>query len=152
MPRSTAGDALRPPGAAVQDVLVRIVRRTRTRHVLFSTSAFMIVLAIARAAGFAASGVAAGVVLAAAVLWRGRNERTAYAAAIRVDHAADARNVVVTAEELVRHPDRTAAWVRKRVLNDADAAVRVATVDAIAPVVRPAVFARQCCLRCRSRS
>jgi hypothetical protein len=140
MPHSAVADGAARPGAAVQDVLVRIVRRTRARHVLFSTSAFMIVLAIARAAGFAASGVAAGVVSAAAVLWRGRNERTAYAAAIRVDHAADARNVVVTAEELVRHPDRTAAWVRKRVLNDADAAVRVAAVDAVAPVLRPAVL------------
>jgi hypothetical protein len=140
MPHSASRDAVVLPGGTLRAVLARVVRRTAVRHVLFGTSAFMIVLAIARAAAFTAGGVALGVVAAAAVLWRGRSQRTACAAAMRVDHAADCHNVVITAEELIRHPERTAGWVRRRVLTDADAAVQAAPIAAIAPLLLPAVW------------
>jgi hypothetical protein len=45
-------------------------------------------------------------------------------------------NVVITAEELFRHPDRASPWIRCRVSDDAAVAMRAIRVAAIVPLVR----------------
>jgi hypothetical protein len=104
-------------------------------------------LALSRTAGASiplAIGVTtlAGVAVAAAVFARSRSGRSLAAAAAAIERARPAcRNVVVTAEELQRHPDRAASWIRRRV--EADAEQHVAAVPASAAVAlrTPAVLA-----------
>ena len=110
--------------------LRRVRRRIGAAHVLEGAAAGAAVGAVAaavvRAAGWTAPtalGVAALGSGAGAVAWYAtrRTARTASAAAVAVERARpDMLNVVFTAVELDSHADRAPAWIRARVLQDAD--------------------------------
>ena len=66
-----------------------------------------------------------------------RSERTPKALAASLEsRRPDLQNLAVTAEELLRHPDRAPAWVHERVFVDAAAALRHVHVGALWPVGR----------------
>jgi hypothetical protein len=87
--------------------------------------------------------VVAGIAVVGAVLWLSRRSSTwsAAAAARAVERMhGDSRNVVVTAEELLRHPDRARPAIRERVLGQA-AAILARDRRASVPLMRPAIAA-----------
>ena len=124
-------------GAVLDDLLRQIVRRTWAAHLLAAASVALLLLSIARAAGFTRIGLTAALATFLAVLWRGRRARTTQDAARRAERTASgSHNVVITAEELLRHPGRAAPWVRARVLHDAARVSRAARIESIAPLTR----------------
>lgn len=75
-------------------------------------------------AGVLMVGAVTGVLAVAFLLRQRRIGRTTAAAARAIERARpDVRNLVVTAEELRRHPDRASAWMTARVMDDASRAV-----------------------------
>ena len=66
-----------------------------------------------------------------------RSDRTprALAASLESRHP-ELQNLAITAEELLRHPDRAPAWIRERVFADAAAALQHVHVSALWPVGR----------------
>jgi hypothetical protein len=83
--------------------------------------------------------VALAVALVAAwvVLRRGRGQRTLAAAAIGVERTLPAcRNLVITAEEIQRHPDRASGRIAAQVYADAASAVRDLTPADVVPALR----------------
>jgi hypothetical protein len=74
------------------------------------------------------------------VYWWRRDGRSAAAAARLLEHAnASCRNVVITAEELLRHSERASPWIRERVLHDAARSAEGASARAAVPLTRAAV-------------
>ena len=71
---------------------------------------------------------------------RGARTRKALAAALESRHP-NLQNVVVTAEELLRRPERAPGWVRTRVLADAAAAMRDIELSSVWPIGRLTVCA-----------
>jgi len=66
-----------------------------------------------------------------------RSHRTPRALAASLEsRRPELQNLTITAEELLRHPDRAAAWIRERVFADAAAALRHVHVSALWPVGR----------------
>jgi hypothetical protein len=140
---------LREPRDLIIQALARVTKRRRLRDLLIAATAACSLLALTHAAlvglgvRFAAAltasaligaAVAALIVVLRAPAWNARH------AAVDVERVAlDSRNVVVTAEELLR-TDRWSAAVRSRVLRDAGAVA--ATVDArrVIPLGRSAVY------------
>jgi hypothetical protein len=87
----------------------------------------------------AAGATALVVVAAVVVIWMFRTSSrwTAQAAAKAIESAQPAsRNVVVTAEELSRYPDRARPWVRERVIDQATAIAGTAPPSAVVPLSR----------------
>jgi hypothetical protein len=124
-------------GAVLHERLVRIVRRTWAANVLSGASILLLLVSIGRAAGFTGAGIATGLVAFLILLWHGRRARTMQHAARRVEQAATgSHNVVITAEELTRNPERAAPWVRARVLHDADRVSSATRIEAIVPLGR----------------
>jgi hypothetical protein len=135
MPPSEAAER-----AVLDEVLLRIVRRTWAAHVLAAASVALLLLSLARAAGFTRAGLAAALVTLLALVWQGRRARTTQDAARRVELTASASdNVVITAEELLRHPGRAAPWVRARVLDDAARVSGATRIEAVVPLARVVV-------------
>jgi hypothetical protein len=104
-------------------------RRLSTAHVLEACAAGLATGAVsgvlARAGGWtlAPAALTLGIVSCAAALsWfiARRGHRTLRAAADRLERALpESRNVIFTAVELTRHPERAPAWMRSRVFDDA---------------------------------
>jgi hypothetical protein len=68
--------------------------------------------------------------------------RSPAAAARAIERARpDFRNLVITAEELIAHPDRAQPWVRERVFADAARAFEEYRPGGAAPLVRPVLAA-----------
>ena len=125
---------------AVMDVIARVVSRTRVRHAVVGTTVFLLLVATGIVAGQTALGAGAGIVVGGAILWRGRGERSTAAAARRIEKTSPgSRNLVITAEELSRHPDRAAPWMRARVLRDAAEPAGAIRVAQVVPLRGPAV-------------
>jgi hypothetical protein len=141
MPRSAPIEpAARPDEGAVMNVIGRVVSRTRARHAIVGTTLFLVLVAAGIVARQAALGVGLGIVAGGAALWRGRGERSTAAAARRIEQASPgSRNLVITAEELFRHPDRAAPWMRARVLSDAAEPARSIRTAQVAPLRGPVV-------------
>jgi hypothetical protein len=126
-----------PRDASVSDGRLRVVehvgRRIRAAHVLEGVSlglgAGAAVAALARHGGWpaasasaSAAAIAAAVAAAVAIPWIivRRHHRTDRASAAAIELALPIKtNLVITAEELTRHPDRARPWIRERVLGDA---------------------------------
>jgi hypothetical protein len=130
---------MRPDIAAgLAAVTRRLHAAAALRSIGTGSIAAALALAIARlgsASSSIAIGVAtiAGIAVTAAVFARSRSGRSLAAAAAAIERARpECRNVVVTAEELQRHPDRAAPWIRRRV--EADAEQHVAAVPAASAV------------------
>lgn len=137
---STRADPGALPGHALRGALARTVRRTWLRHLMLCASAAMVALSSGMAAGLVPEGAALGLLACVVVIWRGRPARTRQAAARRVEQTVRCSNVVITAEELIRHPDRAATWVRLQVLNEADDIAAAVPVRTIAPLMHSAAL------------
>jgi Domain of unknown function (DUF4175) len=128
-----------------------VARRLRLAEILRATAVGAPLAAVARLlltrAGLPTSGAGllAGVLLVVlAVLWLARvRQRWIPAAAARSVEAArpSARNVVITAEELLRHPDRAAPLLRARVFYESAEVVGAIDPARVVPLGRPAVLA-----------
>ena len=91
----------------------------------------------------ASVAVVAAIAVVGAVLWLWRRSPawSAAAAARAVERMhGDSRNVVVTAEELLRHPDRARPAIRERVFGQA-AVILARDRRATVPLMRPAIAA-----------
>ena len=115
--------------ASVRETLGTAVRRLRMRHALGGlaggavVAAFVSGFVIFRGGGFgaaSASGGMAAVAVLSGYLWRKRGRRVPARVAMEVEtRRPELRNLLITAEELLRHPHRTRAWIRHRVYEDA---------------------------------
>ena len=86
--------------------------------------------------------VAVAVLVSAGWFVTQRSRRTLAAAADAIERAdSRCRNVVVTAVELSRHPDRARGWVRERVFADASDVLERIDARAVVSLRRPAVLA-----------
>ena len=122
------------------NVIGRVVSRTRARHAIVGTTLLLVLAAAGIVARQTALGVGLGIVAGGAALWRGRGERSTAAAARRIEKASPgSRNLLITAEELIRHPDRAAPWMRARVLSDAAEPARSIRAAQVAPIRGPVV-------------
>jgi hypothetical protein len=89
--------------------------------------------------------VTVGALMAVAIAWvwlvrvRDRWSRRTAAQVIESTHGSS-RNVVFTAEELSRHPDRARPWIRTRVFNEAGAIVRDVRPAGALPLWRAAAL------------
>lgn len=87
------------------------------------------------------AGILAGVV-AAVLTWRASRPRRGPAAAARaIERIAPAGNLIVTLEELHRHPDRAPEWIRQRVHEKAADHLRRMDVSRVAPLRRAQIAA-----------
>jgi len=115
--------------AVVRETLDAVVGRLRMRHALRGVAggavvaAFLSGLVISRGGGVGAAGALGGIAAVAvlvAYLWGMRGRRVPARAAVEVENRQpELRNLLVTAEELLRNPHRTRAWIRHRVFDDA---------------------------------
>jgi hypothetical protein len=81
--------------------------------------------------------VALAIGTAAGLIWIRRRSRTTSRVAILIERGDPSlKNLIVTAEELLRHPDRSAAWISQRVFDDASVRVRAIDLEAIVPIGR----------------
>ncbi len=86
--------------------------------------------------------VAAGLGIAAAVVALRRHLRTTSRVAVLIERGDPAlRNLVITAEELLRHPNRSAGWIGRRVFEDAAARLSAVDLRAAVPIGRAAIAA-----------
>jgi hypothetical protein len=130
------------PERRLDDVLAAVRRRLAVRHtaeglVVAGAAAAVIVVALGRNRWdgweLAALLLAVAVLAVGVRLWMRRSHRTRAAAACAIERANPrCRNVVITAEELRRHPDRVQPWMHARVIRDA--AVHAEAADAAAAV------------------
>ena len=128
----------KPDDGAVMNAIGRVVSRTRARHAIVGTTVFLLLVAAGILSRQIALGVGLGIVAGGTALWRGRGERSTAAAARRIERTfPGSRNLVITAEELLRHPDRAAPWMRARVLSDAAAPARAIRAAQVAPLRGP---------------
>ncbi len=144
---------LRDARDQVVDALARVTRRRRLRDLLDAAAVACGVLAVSYAglivagAGFAAA-LPLSVVLGAAVatpmmMVRVRRWNPRHAAIDIEQHAPDSRNVIITAEELLR-TERWRAAVRSRVLRDAAAVASTVDVKRAIPMGRAAAACATC--------
>jgi hypothetical protein len=128
-------------------VVLRLRLRDGIRACACAAAGAALAIAAGRVGGVSASSSIALALLAAAicggaVLVHGRAGRTRRAAAALIERRETTlRNVIVTAEELLARPDRTAPYMRTRVL--ADAGHRAGRIETrrIVPLVRPSALA-----------
>ena len=120
---------MRPPdrstaSAEVADGLAAVSRRLRTSEVLRTFAVAVVVAAVIDSGVSSHPAALVGLFLsaAAAVAWlRSRASRWSAAAAACVFERAEpeSRNLIVTAEELLRHPDRARLGIRSRIFEQA---------------------------------
>src|SRR6188768_2757948 len=118
------------PVQLVRTVLERGRRRLWVRDLLHAATVGAVVVA----AGFlfaplstrsAASLVGFSVVTTAGLVWSRRQARTTSGVAILIERDDPSlKNLIVTAEELVRHPGRSADWIARRIFDDASRRLR----------------------------
>ena len=133
-----------------RDVLTSVARRIWLVDAVIAVSTGMVVCTLIAVSLFLAgipswttkSGLAVlSGVLAAAFVWRrGAPQRGPAAAAAAIERTSPAGNVIVTAEELQRHPARAPEWIHGRVMAQAAAHLASVEVGTIVPV-RPAALA-----------
>jgi hypothetical protein len=74
--------------------------------------------------------------------WRNRRAWTAAAAAAALERSQpESRNLIITADELFRHPDRARPWVRARVMDEAAAIAQASSPVAAVPLRRDVALA-----------
>ena len=131
------------PADRVRAIFERGRGRLLTRDLLHGVAAG----ALAVAAGVSVAPamlivVVAGLGIAATVVALRRHLRTASRVAVLSERGDPAlRNLVITAEELLRHPNRSAVWIGRRVFEDAAARLRAVDLGAAVPIGRSAIAA-----------
>ena len=143
-------DAVRPetaPGEAVRATLERGRSRLLLRDVLLGIAAGApvagagLVVASVSMRGAAILFVLAVAAAIAVGLLR-RHARSAASVARRIERSDSSfKNLIVTAEELLRHPGRSPDWIGHRVLREAASRLQRADIRAAIPVAPPAVIA-----------
>jgi hypothetical protein len=136
------------PDAVVDTVLARVVRRTWMAHALGAAAAGSLCGALLAAVllrqgtpDATLMGVVAAAIVASVWMWRGRRGRTRVSAAAVVERAhPEFRNLVVTAEELLAHPDRASTRMRDRVLMDAAARIGGIRISDVVSIGRRAAL------------
>lgn len=72
--------------------------------------------------------LALAVAATAGLVWRRRRARTTRSVAILIERGDPSlKNLIVTAEELIRHPGRSAEWIRSRIFDEASG--RLTAID-----------------------
>lgn len=143
MPRSFSAGATTPDehGGALAGALARVVLRRRIADALVGGAVACAVVAAGTLVGHTALGWGTGVAVATLLFRVRRRGRTAAHAARLVERADPAcRNVVVTGEELLRHPDRAAEWIRARVMAEAARSTASGSQAAAVPLRKPAAI------------
>lgn len=139
-PPEPAFDAVARPLRAISTRLAAVdFLRTMTWAVPLAAVLFL-VASRAGMSRFASVVLAAAAGLVAGAVWlrvRSRTWQPAYAARAVERAHSDSRNVVVTAEEFLRHPDRTRPAIRDRVFAGA-AAILARDATAVVPIRRAA--------------
>lgn len=115
--------------AIVRETLDAAARRLQVRHALHGVAGGAVVaailsgLVISRGGGLSAAGSVGGiaaVMVLVGYLWRMHGCRVPARVAIEAEsQRPELRNLLITAEELLRNPHRTRAWIRHRVFDDA---------------------------------
>lgn len=136
------------PRESAMALVSDVGRRLRVRAVLLAiawgSAAALTIAVLGRLADLprAPGAISGTVVVTIAVVvtirvarwWRSGSPAQAARAIERHHH--DARNLVITAEELARHPERAAPWIRERVLRDATEAVASVRASDVVPFSR----------------
>ncbi|HEY7059655.1 MAG TPA: DUF4175 family protein, partial [Vicinamibacterales bacterium] len=128
-------------------VVLRLRLRDGIRACAYAAACAALAIAAGRVAGVSASRSIALALLAAAiccgaVMVHARAGRTRRAAAALIERRETTlRNVIVTAEELLARPDRTAPYMRTRVLADAGHRADQIETRRIVPLVLPSALA-----------
>ncbi|HSC26249.1 MAG TPA: hypothetical protein VLD67_03185 [Vicinamibacterales bacterium] len=139
-------EAAAPPEKLLGERIDSVARRLRTRFVmracglgaLVGTSVTALSLALSVRGAHGSVAAVLGAAAAAAAYLQPARPRWRPAAAARAIEAArpESRNVVITAEELRRMPDRARSWIRSRVFADAARAVDGLAAGAVVPLFR----------------
>ena len=81
--------------------------------------------------------LAFAVATAAGLVWSRRQARTTSGVAILIERGDPSmKNLIVTAEELIRHPGRSADWIGRRIFDDASGRLRAIDPGATVPLGR----------------
>ena len=135
-----------PGGESVRALITSVVRRRLARHVAWAVTCMVVVtvvaLAAARAGGWASEWamVVAGLVGGSLVLWRTSPLRSRRAAAAAIESVRPhCRNVIITAEELERHPQLATGATADRVFAEAERLVTNIRAGDVVPLRRAAV-------------
>jgi hypothetical protein len=138
MPRSPSLDAAVVSEAAVIAAIQAVARRLQVRQVLISVTMVLALAAAGLLLGHVVAALAAGLTAASVAFLQRRREWSRAAAAKSIERAGPGcRNVVITAEELLRHPERTASWMRSRVMTDAAARATSVPLQQVVPLRLP---------------
>src|SRR5688572_4191400 len=141
---------MRPENASVAMVrgtLERGRRRLLVRDLLHAVvvGAFVVTAGCALAplsTRLAVILVGVAVAIVAALVAIQRRSRTASRVALLIERVDPSlKNLVVTAEELLRHPDRSADWIGRRVFDDAASRLRATDLGSTVPIARAALAA-----------
>ncbi len=109
-----------PDAGSLERLLGRVMRRARVAHALYGIAAGVAAAGLLHAAGLPRAAAGSGVAALAGVLLATRGRRSRRRAAVLLERAAvSSRNIIITAEELLAHPDRASAAMRARVFEDA---------------------------------
>lgn len=131
-----------PEIGTVQRLLTRVIRRTMLADTLRGAAVATAIAAVMfgvlgrspRAVGVAAATSVAPALL---IFWRRRATRTSAGAARAIERAQpECRNVIITAAELVHHPDRATSRMRARVFGDASAQAGTIRIAQVVPIGR----------------
>ena len=125
---------------ALQRIAQRIRLRAAARAGAVVVTVCAILLTLFKAVHALTIWTSVGLIVCAAIAWASalharRRTWTAAAAAAQFERAnPHSRNVVMTAQELIDHPDRARPWIRARVFDDASTAVRDLDLTELVPV------------------
>jgi hypothetical protein len=141
---------MRPDGASVESVRAAL-ERGRSRLLIRDLLRAVGVAAAVAVAGFVFAPVSPRSTVSLLALALGtvtvivasqRHSRTASRVALLIErHDPSLKNLVVTAEELLRHPDRSADWIGRRIFDDAAARLTAIDLQSAVPLTRAAFVA-----------
>lgn len=123
-----------------RDLISAVARRNAWITAMLATALGLIASALVTMAlaGYVAPAIALLAALVtfatafAAAWYRTRGRRGSAATARQIERARPSRNIVITAEELRRHPERAAAWISDRIVADAAQATEGLRPDDVA--------------------
>jgi hypothetical protein len=141
---------MRPENAPVEIVRATL-ERGRRRLLIRDLLHAVVVGAFVLTAGFALAPLSArlaiilgalGVGIVAALVAIRRRSRTASRVAFLIERLDPSlKNLVVTAEELLRHPERSADWIGRRVFDEAASRLRATDLGSTVPIAHAALAA-----------
>lgn len=141
---------MRPDGTPIESVRAAL-ERGRSRLLVRDLLRAVVVAAAVVAAGFvfapvssrsAFSLVAFALAMIAVIVANRRQARTPSRVALLIERRdSSLKNLIVTAEELIRHPDRSADWIGRRIFDEASSRLRAIDLESTVPLTRDALAA-----------